>query len=53
MLQAARTPGINIHTYSELEEVSGFVGMLQMIAMDVEPVLKSVLLMGTTNLMKG
>ncbi len=26
MLQAARTPGINIHTYSELEEVSGFVG---------------------------
>jgi heterodisulfide reductase subunit A len=26
MLQAARTPGINIHTYSELEDVSGFVG---------------------------
>ncbi|MFX1339682.1 MAG: 4Fe-4S binding protein [Promethearchaeota archaeon] len=26
MLQAARTPGINIYTYSELEDVSGFVG---------------------------
>ena len=26
MLQTARTPGINIHTYSELEAVSGFVG---------------------------
>lgn len=26
MLQAARTPGLNIHTYSEVEDVSGFVG---------------------------
>ncbi len=26
MLQAARTPGFNIYTYSELEDVSGFVG---------------------------
>jgi heterodisulfide reductase subunit A len=26
MLQAARTPGINMHTYSEIEDVSGFVG---------------------------
>lgn len=26
MLQAARTPGLNLHTYSELEDVQGFVG---------------------------
>ena len=26
MLQAARTPGLNLHTYSEVEEVTGFVG---------------------------
>ncbi|MHA1147361.1 MAG: 4Fe-4S binding protein [Promethearchaeota archaeon] len=26
MLEAARTPGINIHTYSEVENVQGFVG---------------------------
>lgn len=26
MLEAARTPGINIHTYSEVEDVEGFVG---------------------------
>lgn len=26
MLQAARTPGLNLYTYSEVEEVSGFVG---------------------------
>ncbi|MFX1395562.1 MAG: 4Fe-4S binding protein [Promethearchaeota archaeon] len=26
MLEAARTPGINIHTYSEVEDVKGFVG---------------------------
>lgn len=26
MLEAARTPGMNLHTYSEVEEVSGFVG---------------------------
>jgi heterodisulfide reductase subunit A len=26
MLESARIPGINIHTYSEVEDVSGFVG---------------------------
>jgi heterodisulfide reductase subunit A len=26
MLQSARTPNLNLHTYSELEDVSGFVG---------------------------
>ena len=26
MLQAARTPGLNIHTYSVVEDVKGFVG---------------------------
>ena len=26
MLESARTPGLNIYTYSEVEEVSGFVG---------------------------
>ena len=26
MLQTARTPGLNLHTYSEVEEVTGFVG---------------------------
>ena len=26
MLQAARTPGLNLHTYSEVEDVQGFVG---------------------------
>jgi len=26
MLEAARTPGLNLHTYSELEDVKGFVG---------------------------
>lgn len=26
MLQAARTPGVNLYTYSEVEEISGFVG---------------------------
>ena len=26
MLQAARTPGLNLYTYSQVEEVSGFVG---------------------------
>ena len=26
MLQASRTPGLNLHTYSEVDEVSGFVG---------------------------
>lgn len=26
MLQAARTPRLNVHTYSELEDVNGFVG---------------------------
>ena len=26
MLQAARTPGVNLYTYSEVEDISGFVG---------------------------
>jgi len=26
MLQSARTPGLNLHTYSELEDVEGFIG---------------------------
>ena len=26
MLQASRTPGLNLYTYSDVEEVSGFVG---------------------------
>ena len=26
MLEAARTPGLNIYTYSEVEDVNGFVG---------------------------
>ncbi|GAH92233.1 unnamed protein product, partial [marine sediment metagenome] len=26
MLQTARTPGLNLHTSSEVEEVTGFVG---------------------------
>jgi heterodisulfide reductase subunit A len=26
MLEAARTPGLNLYTYSEIEDVSGFVG---------------------------
>jgi len=26
MLEAARTPGLNVYTYSEVEDVSGFVG---------------------------
>ncbi len=26
MLQSARTPGLNLHTYSEVEDVTGFIG---------------------------
>ena len=26
MLQSARTPGLNLHTYSEVEAVKGFIG---------------------------
>ncbi|GAG14118.1 unnamed protein product, partial [marine sediment metagenome] len=26
MLQASRTPGLNLYTYSEVEDVQGFVG---------------------------
>ena len=26
MLQSSRTPGLNLHTYSEVEEVNGFIG---------------------------